>query len=296
MATQHQHRPAFSLLELLVAVAILAALIGLLIPAVQKVRATAARMKSSNQLRQIGVGLHHYAQDRQGRLPGFLHGGFEGDQEDSPPLDGIEPYIELGDVTRSAKNGVRVPLYLDPSDPTLELPVAPTISFSNRGNTSYSINIVAFTGRPSLDGHFPDGTSTTIAVVGRYSRCGPFSEFLPGANFIYSLKSSSASGFEGEMHYRMLNAVRRGTFADRYYGDVVPVSADGRTVPSRPGATFQVRPDPNDSDPALPQTPHAAGLLSLQFDGSVKVVRPGIDPSVFWSAVTREGGEVSSLD
>jgi hypothetical protein len=34
-------------------------------------------------------------------------------------------------------------------------------------------------------------------------------------------------------------------------------------------------------------------MLTLLFDGSVRTVRPGIDPAVFWSAVTRDGGEVA---
>lgn len=292
-----RHRPAFSLLELLTVVAILAILIGLLLPAVQKVRVAAARMKSTNHLHQIGIGLHHYADVHEGRMPGFVKGGFGRDRNDVPPLVGIEPYVELSGVSRSLAAGVRVPLYLDPADPTADMPVAAnTIDPANRGNTSYAANMVAFAGCPSLAGQFPDGTSGTIAVVGHYSRCGPFGARSAGSNFLYSLRSSSVSGFTGDAYYRALNAVRRGTFADRYYGDVVPVTADGRTVPSRPGATFQVAPLPADSDPALPQTPYVAGLLALRFDGSVRLIGPQIDPSTFWAAVTRDGGEVMPLD
>ena len=104
MSRSPRHRGGFTLIELLVVIAIIAILIGLLLPAVQKVREAAARMKCSNNLKQMGIAIHAF-HDANGHMPpgGFVPWGAEGSWTFQ-----ILPYIEQHNLHRQAGNGAAV--------------------------------------------------------------------------------------------------------------------------------------------------------------------------------------------
>jgi len=83
------------LVELLVVIAIIGVLIALLLPAVQKVREAAARMKCTNNLKQMNLGLQN-CQDSYGRLPPLA--GTFGQAYAAPWMFHLLPFIEQSAV------------------------------------------------------------------------------------------------------------------------------------------------------------------------------------------------------
>lgn len=297
-------KSGMTLLELLVVVAILAILLGMLLPAVQNARIAATRLKSANQLKQLALSLHTVADTHNGYAggaPPILRPYTVGDSPHNSmsPVHAAAWFVErpasnyhyLADgPSGPAEYTTQLRLLQSPADPTLEGMELSTVDLW----CSYSWNFPLFYGEPKFPASITDGTTNTLMFAERYyhPQGNP-----PGPARFDGMASNPpwVSSLTGRGDYYSL---RRATFADPVYNDVHVVTSGNPPVsrPSVPGVTFQVRPKPTDANCHMLQTPYAAGLQVAMADGSVRVIRPGVSETAFWAAITPAAGEVSTLE
>jgi prepilin-type N-terminal cleavage/methylation domain-containing protein len=298
---KNHHRVAFTLIELIVVIAIIAILIGLLLPAVQRVREAAARMKCSNNLKQMALAAHHHDLTT-GRMPA-AGGVLMGLDKSTMPVTGshhffLLPYLEQASAQASLASNAPLQIscgcsahsqyhfskYVSGLGPDFTAAITPQClrcpsDSSNSDNivnnafgqrvatTSYAANLQVFgnhqwnTELVRLENGFPDGTSNTVLYAERQSRCAESS-----INWLSDLPEASSPIFG---------------FRD---------AQSGLYNPTRP----QIRPRPEDCNPQTVQSQHYGLLLVGVGDGSVRGLRADLSQAL-WKSFTlpADGGVVS---
>jgi prepilin-type N-terminal cleavage/methylation domain-containing protein len=299
-------RRAFTLIELLVVLAIIAVLIGLLLPAVQKVREEAARLRCQNNLKQVGLALVMH-QDTHLVFPS--NGGWDGSQTilsragepftpfvqvtslsfafhygigdpHLPPRDqmgswayAILPWLEQESVfkTRAWETGVAV--FACPSRRS-PLP-RPAVNDANGnyegggwswGWTDYAANALAITNRPDC------------RAITAFSD-GASSSVLVGEKAMDIADRETGTWFWDEPFFLGGSGGTQRGFGVPEYGEGIQVLRDARGM----GTAFQYNWG----------SAHPAGALFLFADGSVRPVAHGAARVAVQALLTPDGGNAS---
>jgi prepilin-type N-terminal cleavage/methylation domain-containing protein/prepilin-type processing-associated H-X9-DG protein len=322
-------RQGFSLVELLVVITVLAILIGLLLPALQKVREAANRVRCANNLKQLGLALHHY-ENANGAFPAGCT--LRWDQRGWSPHGQLLPYVEQDNLykqvvfTKGPYDRVNQPVlpqrpkvFLCPSDPQQgqDTVYGCTNYHANAGSWLYAKGSwdgvfgaavgggVVPTLGPIRAGDIADGTSYTAAFAEVCNGPGMGSTKPPD-------KRSDCFEFGPQTSKHLVRA--RETFLDRdwrtaaYAGEWNPPWRN-RGYPWHEGhlaRTWYNHLLPPNSPCWRPNhewwylvspasSYHSAGVNVMFCDGSVRFVSENIDPNAWLAAGTRNGGESLSL-
>ncbi len=318
-------RRGFTLLELLVVIAIVGVLIGLLLPAVQKVREAARRVQCQNNLKQLGIALHIH-ESALGWLPSLGDYTLAGGTVYWSIPSRLLPYIEqdnlqrLIDFTRPisqqpAVARVRVPLLLCPSEVNdRERPDGSFVHYPLNyaanagvwhlfqpplgvGDGVFSVN------RPTYLAEIADGLSNTLGMAEvkaftPYWRDGG-RPAAAGAPVPSNPAEVTAYFTDGEFkvdsgHTEWVDArVHQTGFTTTFSPNTkVPFVAGGETFDADFNSHREGRSNVLPTYAVVTSRSfHPGGVNVLLLDGSVRFVQENISQSLWRALGTRAGGE-----
>jgi prepilin-type N-terminal cleavage/methylation domain-containing protein len=289
----------FTLIELLVVIAIIGILIALLLPAVQKVRAAAARVKSANNLKQMGLALHNY-HDSIGHFPNG-ECSVEGPTRHASVHFFLLPHLEQDNLYKTALDiglyptannpkdspaGQVVKTFRSPRDSSFPAGDSYTDAdgyvwgLSNYGwnEAVFSIPYVTWNANRTLTAGFPDGTSNTIVFGEQYAQCG---NPTPMKYKRWAFYPSGDEYDSSEFHPPRISVRDNSTNPPTFHP---------------PSAAPQLQPLVEDCNSSNLQAMDAAGTLVGLADGSVRTVSPGISGTTWYAAMFPDDGMILGPD
>jgi len=286
-------RRGFTLIELLAAIAVIAVLIGLLLPAVQKVREAASRIRCANNLKQIGLALHNY-HDVNGRFPP----GYRDPRPDTRPGPGwgwhafLLPFAEQPGL-HSRINPDRT-TFGNGSDTTAPTPQTLTTLavFRCPSDSGPSVNA-------NYDGH---ATASYRGVGWSRPQTAPGPKGLmitnianPNGVLYRNSRTRIADVTDGMSSTVFVAEVCLDERRDKWGGIWAGVNRKDEFGLWISGVYWAIDEGPfrlNGPDKWGFCSPHPGGVGVLLGDGSVRLIRDAVDPRVPADMASRAGGEV----
>lgn len=153
-----QRRCGFTLIELLVVIGIIGTLMGLLLPAVQKIRESSYKTKCQNHLKQIALALQGFHEQHGGFPPGLASSTANVSDAEATGFTVLLPYIEQDNAFKQYR--FDHPWWDPPNFVAIGIPIKVFFCPSNRDTGFMKLGQI---GAPWGYGNLPDGASVDYA-------------------------------------------------------------------------------------------------------------------------------------